>query len=156
MHAFGWSVLSIVGLALAACDPPAGAGAAEPSTPISAVAPLPESKPVIPHASPLQVEVPRVRRRGDEVEIEVVLDRPIAPTGRVRPTLEFGETLVRRSRFDVSGRLDRLIFTMPAEQFDRLSPDVEITFRAGFVTNAASPRKPRLADVPITIGVDDP
>jgi hypothetical protein len=103
-------------------------------------------------ASQIGVELRAVRTLGDEVQVEVAFDRPIPPTGHTRPELQVGDEVVRRSRAGAGGRLDRLVFTMPAAQFERMPKDRAMVVRAGVLTNESVESKPRLSDVAVIGG----
>jgi hypothetical protein len=148
MLRFG-ACLSIV---LVACDPPAKPPEApEREERATAIAPA------RPHASPrpaavttrasLQVTLAEVRVVGENVEIEVALSRPLPPTSGRPPMLVVGEEVVTRSRAGAGGRADRLVFTMPAAQYERMPDDAEVIVRAGLLSNEAEAIKPRLSEV---------
>jgi hypothetical protein len=99
--------------------------------------------------SMLQVQLRAVRSGASEVEIEVALDRPLPPLASMRPTLQVGDEIVRRSHASADGRLDRLVFVAEPEQFARMPAQAEIVLRAGPWSNEQAPAKPRLADVTI-------
>lgn len=100
----------------------------------------------------MEVELRTVRSRGDEVQVEVALDRPLPPMALARPELQVGDEIVRRSRSGADGRVDRLIFTMPAAQFERMPKDREMIVRAGVLDNSAAHSKPTLSDVAVIGG----
>ncbi len=78
------------------------------------------------------------------------LDRPLPPLASMRPALHVGDEIARRSRAGEGGRLDRLVFTVDAEQFERMPLDAGLILRAGVTSNEDAATKPTLADVSIT------
>lgn len=103
-------------------------------------------------ASRMEVELRTVRSLGDEVQVEVALDRPLPPMAHARPELQVGDEIVRRSRSGADGRVDRLIFTMPAAQFERMPKDRALIVRAGLLDNTSAQSKPTLSDVAVIGG----
>lgn len=164
----GWMGLSVYGLccsvAAVGCDGPPPASPEEPAqqahearAPGLKASPSPgaaESTGPAPApntaAARFEVALDRVERRGDTVEIEVVMSRPLPPMSGSRPTLQVGDEVARHSRAGADGRLDRLVFTVEAAQFDRMPTDLPIVVRVGPLSNAGSEIRPRLADVAIT------
>jgi hypothetical protein len=128
--------------AAGACDPPAEPPA--PSAPASV-------QPRVTLARDLDVQLSRVARVGDVVVIEVALSQPLPPLSNTRPSLHIGDEVVRRSRAGADGRADRLRFTVPADQFERMSPAEPIVVRAGFMSNERSVSKPTLAELPLGV-----
>ncbi len=147
-------------LTTVACDPPPSDTQAPDEAPRveerSGAEPTASPEPTPPVARPrtitakaLRAQLLGVRRVADVVEIEMQLDEPLAPSSRARPTLTLGSVVVRRSRSGSEGRLDRLVFTLPASQYEALSPDTEVVLSVGLRSNAASESRPRLGDLPI-------
>lgn len=97
----------------------------------------------------MNTELIAVRQVGDTVEIEVELDRPLSHGSFSRPTLQVGDEVVSRSRAGEGGRVDRLVFTVAADQYARMPVGAGIIVRAGLASNEDSPNKPRLADNPL-------
>ena len=64
------------------------------------------------------------------VEIEIAADRPLPVTDSL-PTLTVGGQAFRQSRFADRGRTDRLVFTVPAQQFGRLPDGSAAELRIG-------------------------
>lgn len=131
---------------IAACDP---GDAPPPESPRVATAPVERTPPVARPASVsrMEVELRSIRSRGDEIQVEVALDRPLPPMASARPELQVGDEIVRRSRSGADGRVDRLIFTMPADQFARMPKDRAMIVRAGMLDNSSTQTKPTLSDV---------
>ena len=129
---------------------PARSGDIEPA-PAEATKPAERRSTATPAAG-IGVVVGAVRRVGDEVQIEVELDRPFPPAASARPTLQVGDEVVRRSRAGAGGRIDRLIFTMPAEQYERMPKDEEVIVRSGPWSNETVDPKSRLSDFNVIEG----
>lgn len=91
-----------------------------------------------------------MQRRGDVVEIELALDRPLPPMSGARPQLQVGDEVASHSRAGDGGRLDRLVFTVDAAQFQRMPVDVPIVIKVGPISNMTAALQPRLADVVVT------
>ena len=111
-------------LVLAGCDPREPDADAEPPT--ERVRTVVDPKPATQPASridpkPFAVRLAALHDRGETVEIELELGRALPPTNASRPTLHVGDEIVLKSRHP-DGRLDRLLFLVPREQFDRM-PD---------------------------------
>lgn len=161
IHRWAW----LPSLVLFACDnaapehpdalatDPATQAPAEDAAPVKARASSPASGDAKPRAPTgptivaIDVALVEVRTQGDVVEIEIELPRPLAPGGAMRPSLQIGDEVTQRSRAGRNGRLDRLIFSVPAAQYERMSPTADIVVRAGLFSNEASPAKPRLSEV---------
>lgn len=128
---------------LAACDPrepeadaepptePRVAPRAEASSPPRATAPRIDP-------APYAVRLAALHDRGDTIEIELELGRPLPPTNASRPTLHVGDEIVRKSRHP-EGRLDRLVFLVPRDQFDRMSDGAALELRGMVLARGAVP-----------------
>lgn len=138
---------------IAACDPDD-----PPATDSPRIDASPAERTAAAHVDPpaslsrMHVVLQSVRSLGDEVQVEVALDRPLPPMASARPELQIGDEVVRRSRSGADGRVDRLIFTMPADQFARMPKDDAIVVRAGVFDNTAAPLRPTLSDVAVIGG----
>jgi len=116
-----------LGLVLAGCDPREPDADAEPPTER-------EQSPVDPAPSPridpepFAVQLVALHDRGDTVEIELALGRRLPPTNASRPTLHVGDEVVRKSRHP-DGQLDRLVFLVPRDQFDRMADGAALELR---------------------------
>lgn len=127
-------------LVIAGCDPREPEADAEPPTeraqshsdPV-AVNPGPRIDP-----KPYAVRLAALHDRGDTVEIELTLGRPLPPTNASRPTLHVGDEVVRKSRHP-EGRLDRLTFLVPREQFDRMADGAALELRGVVLARDAVP-----------------
>ncbi|MBL8941887.1 MAG: hypothetical protein JNK45_02015 [Myxococcales bacterium] len=153
LRARAWFAVACVAT-IAACDP-ADVRTDPDEAPRASVAAPPQAAPTPPlptAASRMEVELRAVRSRGDEVQVEVALDRPLPPMALARPELQVGDEIVRRSRSGADGRVDRLIFTMPAAQFERMPKDRAMIVRAGVLDNSAAQSKPTLSDVAVIGG----
>ncbi len=141
---------------IAACDPADERPDSDESPRAAASVPEPPqaapTPPLPTAASRMEVELRAVRSLGDEVQVEVALDRPLPPMALARPELQVGDEIVRRSRSGADGRVDRLIFTMPAAQFERMPKDRAMIVRAGVLDNSAAQSKPTLSDVAVIGG----
>lgn len=139
--------LSIV---LVGCDPPAKPPEA-PEREERASKPEPEPvtlpPPTVTSRASLRVALTEIRTVGENVEIEVALSRPLPPTSGRPPMLVVGDEVVTRSRAGAGGRADRLVFTLPVTQFERMPKDAEMIVRAGLLSNEADDVKPRLSEV---------
>lgn len=142
-------LISLVAAA-SACDAASSKPAkAEPPAPAIRVAEVdqPDSTVVAnPAAVPMEVSLVAVRTKDDVVEIEVALPQALPSMSGVRPSLEIGGETTNRSRPGPHGRLDRLVFLVPAEQYARMSKDAELIVRAGLFTNETVSAKPRLRE----------
>ncbi len=138
MSRLGWFTLVV----LASCDarepaedatrPDERAAKAEPSP-----APTPASSTRI-DPRPFAVELAAVRDGGAVVEIELELGRPLPPTNASRPTLHVGAEVVTKSRHP-EGRLDRLVFLVPREQFDRMPDGAALELHGIVLSRTAVP-----------------
>ncbi|MEM6991820.1 MAG: hypothetical protein AAF721_15035 [Myxococcota bacterium] len=152
-----WVMVGFAWIGGLACDtpPPVAPAPPEPTAPAEqAKAEEPEPPPdptTTPPARPtLGVQLHAVRRLAHSVEIEVVLDRALPPMGSIRPSLDIGGEVTRKSRAGRDGRLDHLIFTVEPAQFERMRSDAEIIVRAGPLSNEVAETKPRLSEVVAT------
>lgn len=87
---------------------------------------------------PFAVELAAVRDGGAIVEIELDLGRPLPPTNASRPTLHVGAEVVTKSRHP-EGRLDRLVFLVPREQFDRMPDGAALELHGIVLSRSAVP-----------------
>lgn len=151
---------------IVACDPPPPEASAPPAqreaaAPSDVVEPKAETRATAaapsvagdanPARSSLAIDLYEVRRQGATVEIEVALDRPLPPMGSMRPSLRVGGETTQRSLPGTDGRLDRLVFLVDAEQFERMPADGELVVRAGMLSNETALARPRLSDVPVKL-----
>lgn len=130
-------------VALACCD--AREPAEDPARPDDAersAEPQPPSPPPAPKTridpKPFAVELAEVRDGGAIVEIELSLGRPLPPTNASRPTLHVGAEVVTKSRHP-DGELDRLVFLVPREQFDRMADGATLEVHGLVLSRSAVP-----------------
>jgi hypothetical protein len=135
---------------LAACDPREPEADAEPPTeprvasrPRAEVASPPRAAAPRIDPAPYEVRLAALHDRGDTIEIELDLGRPLPPTNASRPTLHVGDEIVRKSRHP-GGRLDRLVFLVPRDQFDRMSDGAALELRGVVLARGAVPVAPVL------------
>jgi hypothetical protein len=126
---------------LASCDAREPEGDAEPpderATQAAAPTPAPApTKRIDP--KPFAVELAALRDSGAIVEIELTLGRPLPPTNASRPTLHVGTEVVTKSRHP-EGKLDRLVFLVPREQFDRMPDGAALELRGVVLSRTAVP-----------------
>ena len=143
-------LLSLV-VALCACDTASSNPAeskVESPAPAIRVAELEDTPQVAANPAAVLVEITlvAVRSKDDLVEIEVALPKALPSMSAVRPSLQVGGETTVRSRPGPNGRLDRLVFLVPAEQYARMSKDAEMIVRAGLFSNEAASSKPRLRE----------
>jgi hypothetical protein len=122
---------------LASCDAREPEGDAEPpdERATQAAAPAP-AKRIDP--KPFAVELAALRDSGAIVEIELTLGRPLPPTNASRPTLHVGTEVVTKSRHP-EGELDRLVFLVPREQFDRMPDGAALELHGVVLSRTAVP-----------------
>lgn len=92
---------------------------------------------------PLSITQAEVRQRGDAFEIEVTLDRRLPTTNSSRPSLRVGDEVVRRS-LHPQGELDRLLFLVTREQFERMPDGATLEVHAPGFLSANVTTSPRL------------
>jgi hypothetical protein len=131
-------------IVLAACDPrEPDADAEPPSSPrvesrAQPIATPPPATGARIDPTPFAVRLAALHDRGATVEIELELGRPLPPTNASRPTLHVGDEVVRKSRHP-EGRLDRLVFLVPREQFDRMVDGAALELRGIVLARGAVP-----------------
>ena len=108
-------------------------------------------RPRVKRTRDVDVALQRVARVGEVVEVEVALSQPLPPLSNTRPSLHIGDEVVRRSRAGRDGRADRLLFSVPVDQFDRMSTGAPIVVRAGLISNERSASKPTLSELPLGV-----
>ncbi len=106
----------------------------------------PDSQPPQAGRVPMEVSLVAVRRGAEVVEVEVQLPQALPPTSGLRPSLTIGAETTQRSRIPADGRLDRLVFLVPVEQYARMSQDDALVVRAGLFSNEDAASKPRLQE----------
>jgi len=141
---------------LAACDPPRepDADAKAPTVTPPATAPIattskPTAAPPTTRAAELEVRVDAIRIAGDDVEIEVTLDRRLPPTGASRPTLHIGDVAIHRSRRP-DGALDRIVFLVERTVFDTLVDGATLVVRDRAYSSEQMTDPPRLDKSAVT------
>jgi hypothetical protein len=140
-------LLSLSLVFVSACDPREPEADAQPPAHEAAKVsdPAPVSSPLSAttvRAQPLEITLAAIRRSGQQVEIEVALDRKLPATGSSRPVLHVGELIFRRSR-RAQGQLDRLVFLLSSDELDTLTDGATLIVRdRGFSSEQmASPPK---------------
>ena len=127
---------------LAACDPPRPPQD-EATPPRSAPVPAPTAAITPVSAQSLAITLTAIRKHGDDVEIEVALDRKLPMTGGSRPTLLVGDRAYRRSRRP-DGQLDRLVFLLSAAELDALPDGATLVVRDRGYSSEQMASPPRL------------
>ncbi|HET6584180.1 MAG TPA: hypothetical protein VFG69_12045 [Nannocystaceae bacterium] len=146
----------LLALAVAACDarepdadaePPREQPRAVPSAAPAKPASTAASTRIEPTAFDARVE--GIRDGGDVVEIEIALGRPLPPTNASRPALHVGDEVVHKSRHP-QGRLDRLVFLVAREQFDRMPDGAAIELHGLALTRGPIAVAPALDKATVT------
>ena len=108
-------------IATVSCDAREPTADAEPPQERTAAQPAPGPVGAQPRIDPqpFDARIDGIRDGGQTIEIEIALGRPLPPTDASRPALHVGDEVVRKSRHP-DGQLDRLVFLVPRDQFDRL------------------------------------
>jgi hypothetical protein len=130
----------LLSVAVAGCDAREPDADAEPphERTASPPAPAPAAAPSRIDPQPFDARLDAIRDAGETIEIEIALGRPLPPIDASRPALHVGDEVVRKSRHP-QGRLDRLVFLISREQFDRMPDGAALELHGLALTRGALP-----------------